>query len=98
MAQATFSVRMNPSLKLEFSSICREIGINMSTAINIFACAVVNQRKIPFEVSAPSNELKNYKNALMKMRSQISNSKIDILSLKEINSIIEDTRKSRKSR
>ena len=40
MAQATFSVRMDKALKDNFSDICNSIGMNMSTAINIFANAI----------------------------------------------------------
>lgn len=53
MAQATFSVRMDESLKKQFDGLCQEFGMNSSTAINIFARAVVRQRKIPFEISSP---------------------------------------------
>lgn len=56
MAQATFSVRMDEDLKKQFEAICAEMGMNMTTAINIFARAVVNQRKIPFIVSAQFKE------------------------------------------
>ena len=52
MAQSTFSVRMDEALKEEFDCLCRDFGMNASTAINIFARAVVRERRIPFEVSA----------------------------------------------
>ncbi len=53
MAQATFSVRMDETLKSEFESLCNYFGMNMSTAINVFARAVVRERRIPFEIVAP---------------------------------------------
>ena len=52
MAQATFSVRMDDSLKKDFDSLCSDFGMSMSTAITVFAKAVVRERKIPFEISA----------------------------------------------
>lgn len=52
MAQATFSVRMEDSLKKEFDRLCSDFGMSMSTAITVFAKAVVRERKIPFEISA----------------------------------------------
>lgn len=52
MAQATFSVRMDDSLKKDFDSLCADFGMSMSTAITVFAKAVVRERKIPFEISA----------------------------------------------
>ena len=45
MAQATFSVRMDAILKREFEELCNEFGMNMSTAINVFARAVVREKK-----------------------------------------------------
>ena len=52
MAQATFSVRMEDGLKKEFDSLCSDFGMNISTAITVFAKAVVRERRIPFEISA----------------------------------------------
>ena len=57
MGQATFSVRMDESLKKQFDGLCQEFGMNATTAINVFARAVVRQRKIPFEIAAPSAEI-----------------------------------------
>ncbi len=57
MAQATFSVRMEESLKRQFDALCADFGMTASTAINIFARAVVRERKIPFEIASPETEL-----------------------------------------
>ena len=35
MAQATFSVRMDETLKQQFDTLCSQFGMNASTAINI---------------------------------------------------------------
>ena len=56
MSVATFSVRMDEDLKKQFEAICAEMGMNMTTAVNIFARAVINQQKIPFIVSAQFKE------------------------------------------
>ena len=56
MAQATFSVRMDEALKQQFDGLCREFGMTASTAFNVFAKAVVRQRKIPFEIAADREE------------------------------------------
>ena len=57
MAQATFSVRMDESLKRQFDSLCQEFGMNASTANNVFAGTVVRERKIPFEISSPEADI-----------------------------------------
>ncbi len=50
MAQTNVNVRMDEGLKMQFDSLCNELGLNMSTAINIFAKTMVRQRRIPFEI------------------------------------------------
>jgi addiction module RelB/DinJ family antitoxin len=52
MGQATFSVRMDEGLKNDFDALCEDFGMSMTTAINVFARAVVRQRRIPFEIAA----------------------------------------------
>ena len=52
MAQATFSIRMDESLKRQFDALCADFGMTASTAFNIFAKAVVRERRIPFEIVA----------------------------------------------
>ncbi len=52
MAQATFSIRMDDKLKKDFDELCDDFGMSMSTAITIFAKAVVREKKIPFEIVA----------------------------------------------
>ena len=96
MAQATFSVRMDKTLKDNFSDICSSIGMNMSTAINIFANAVVDSKKIPFEVKAPLSYTQKFKNTVTSMRETAKINRLDNLTLEEINDIIKKTRKARK--
>lgn len=95
MTQSTFSVRMDPALKKNFADICESIGMNMSVAINIFANAVVDKRKIPFEVSAPSNNRILFMETLQEMRKEAKNIKNRNMSLDDINDIIRKTRQEK---
>ena len=52
MNQATFSVRMDSQLKKEFSLICEDFGMSVSTAFTLFAKAVVREHRIPFEIKS----------------------------------------------
>jgi len=52
MAQTTLSIRMDETLKKQFDSLCSDFGMNVSTAVTIFAKAIVRERRIPFEISA----------------------------------------------
>ena len=98
MEQAVFSVRMEKGLKEKFAEICDSIGMNMSTAINIFANAVVDKRKIPFEVEAPTNDNVKFMETISAMRNEVKKKNIKELTLNEINNIIADTRKKRKNK
>lgn len=87
MAQATFSVRMDESLKKQFDSLCQEFGMNATTAINVFARAVVRERRIPFEISSPETNItrKDAMQAFMTLRAQAKDNGIADMSLDEIN-------------
>lgn len=62
MDMASINFRMERSQKNELEKVCREMGMTMTTAFNIFAQRVIRDRKIPFEVSAdPFYSEKNMK-------------------------------------
>lgn len=94
MAQATFSVRMDEVLKKQFDELCREFGMNASTAINVFARAVVRQRKIPFEISSPESDVtrEGTMQAFTALRAQAKNNGVADMSLDDINNEINLTR------
>ena len=52
MALASINVRIEPEAKLQFEDFCRQIGMSMSTAINVFIKAALREKKIPFELAA----------------------------------------------
>ena len=94
MAQATFSVRMDETLKKQFDRLCTDFGMNTSTAINVFARAVVKQRKIPFEIAASEDDVTREKamQAFMALREQSARNFPQGMELEEINSEINDAR------
>lgn len=52
MAETTnISMRMDKKLKEQAEQLFSELGMNMTTAFNIFVRQAVRQRKIPFEIS-----------------------------------------------
>ncbi len=54
MTTVAFSVRMEQELKNDFEKMCQSFGISMTAAINLFATAVVNEGRIPFEIKSMS--------------------------------------------
>lgn len=87
MAQATFSVRMDEVLKKQFDELCQEFGMNATTAINVFARAVVRQRRIPFEISSPETDItrESALQAFMALRAQAKDNGVADMSLDDIN-------------
>ena len=87
MAQATFSVRMDETLKKQFDCLCQDFGMNASTAINVFARAVVRQRRIPFELSSPEADItrEGAAQAFNALRAQAKNNGVTDMSLDDIN-------------
>lgn len=59
MAQQTFSIRMDAQLKKEFDALVEDMGMNATTAFNIFARAVVREKKIPFEIGTQNTQEKS---------------------------------------
>ncbi len=58
----TLSVRMDSELKEEFSKWCNSVGMNASVAVNMFAKAVLRERKLPFEISDEKDPFYGEKN------------------------------------
>ena len=52
MPTTSITIRMDEHLKRQAETIFDDMGLNMTTAITVFAKAVVRQGKIPFEIAA----------------------------------------------
>lgn len=96
MAQATFSIRMDEDLKKQFDNLCTDFGMTASTAFNIFARAVVRERKIPFEIVASEPDISREQalQAFLALRAQSAQNFPDGISLDEINQEIQKTHKN----
>ena len=94
MAQSTFSVRMDETLKRQFDSLCADFGMSASTAINVFARAVVRERKIPFEIASAKTEIprEDAMKAFLALRQQAKQSGASDMTPDEIN---EEIRRAR---
>ncbi len=89
MAQATFSIRMDENLKKQFDILCSDFGMNATTAFNVFAKKVVQERRIPFEISSPvDNTRAEAKAAFYEMRRIADEKGLTDMSLDEINAEI----------
>lgn len=51
MATVNMSIRMDTELKKQAEVMFADMGLNMTTALNMFLRQVVRQGKIPFEIA-----------------------------------------------
>lgn len=51
MAQCNLTIRLDENDKNQFSEICNKIGLSVSAALNVFVKKVINEHRIPFELS-----------------------------------------------
>ena len=52
MSTANLSIRIDSELKKEVENCLEEMGMTMSTAINIYLKQIAKQRAIPFRITA----------------------------------------------
>ena len=55
MANTSITVRVDENLKKEAEAFFDEIGMNMSTAFNVFIRQCLREQRIPFEIGRPSS-------------------------------------------
>jgi len=90
---------MDEDLKQQFDSLCSDFGMTVSTAINVFARAVVRERKIPFEISSPSPDAERERarakamGAFLTLREQAKKNFPQGMTLEEINEEIQAARR-----
>jgi len=58
MATVNMSIRMDAELKKQADAMLSDMGLNMTTAMNMFLRQVVRQGRIPFEIATdiPNSE------------------------------------------
>ena len=52
MAQSTLTIRMDSEDKKNMETLCKELGINLTTAFTMFTKQALREQAIPFRVSA----------------------------------------------
>ena len=99
MAQVSMTVRMDSQLKRNFDALCARMGMSANAAMNVFAKAVVMQRKIPFEIKAePEPRSMGALESFREIRQMAEAGQLPDLTLDEINEEIRLAREERASR
>ena len=95
MAQVSMTVRMESGLKASFDALCSQFGMSANTAMIIFAKAVVQRGKIPFEIrgdKVAAEESEGLK-AFRQLRVMAESGAFPDLTPDEINNEIREVRK-----
>ncbi|MBQ0068078.1 MAG: type II toxin-antitoxin system RelB/DinJ family antitoxin [Phascolarctobacterium sp.] len=83
MAQAVVNFRIDADLKRDMEKLCKELGLNMSSAFTIFARKMTRERRIPFEVGIDFYSDANMKH-LERSIEQINSGKVVKTSLEQL--------------
>ena len=84
MAQTLVNVRMDEEVKRSMEETCKELGITMSTAFNIFARKMSREKRIPFEVSIDPFYSENNMKAIKESIKHLEEGKVVKKSLKKL--------------
>ena len=90
MAQTVVNVRMDEEVQRSMEETCKELGITMSTAFNIFARKMSREKRIPFEVSIDPFYSENNIKAIKESIKQLEEGKVVKKSLKELEEMADE--------
>ena len=80
MSQVLVNFRMDAEDKKGMEDVCKELGMSMSTAFNIFAKKMRRERRIPFEVSIDPFYSEENLAHLERVTSQIDSGEVNLSS------------------
>ncbi len=84
MGQTTISIRIDDEYKKQMEETCKELGLNMTTAITIFAKKMSREHRIPFEVSIDPFYSENNLKSIDKSIEQIKQGKVVVKTMEEL--------------
>ena len=85
MAETTnLNIRVDRELKEQAEAVFADMGMNMTTAINLFMRQTLRQGKIPFEIYADPFYSERNQQALRRSIKQARQGKIVVKSLEEL--------------
>ena len=87
MSQTLVNIRMDEELKKKFDYVCNELGMNMTTAITIFAKKMCREHRIPFDVSYDPFFSERNINALNDSIKQLNNGQVVTKTFDELEAI-----------
>lgn len=70
-ATTNLTVRVDEDVRKEFDSFCENVGLNATSAVNMFIKTVVRTRTLPFIVTDNIGEEQNNRIIMAKMKSAV---------------------------
>ena len=89
-----YTIRIDNETKSQFDLLCKQLGLSVSTAFNLFIKKSLREQAIPFRIDLNSSSMvmENAKRAIDEMRSASAQNGLSYMSLEEINEEIKLTR------
>ena len=82
----TVSLRFDDEMKKELDEMCDEMGMNLTTFFMIYAKKALRDRRIPFEITAPTDKFYSEENMkkIQKAKQQIKNGEVVVKTMEEL--------------
>jgi len=93
-------VRMNSEVKRQFTDILEQLGLNSSTAVNMFARMVIQERALPFNVALKTDNqiAEEARQATKEIGEEAAKNGVSGMSMEDINAVIALSRKEKRGR
>ena len=85
----TVSLRFDDEMKKQLDEMCDEMGMNLTTFFMIYAKKALRDRRIPFEIAAPSDPFYSASNMeqLKKARQQVKDGQVIVKTIEELDAM-----------
>ncbi len=90
MAQTLVNFRIDEKTKKEMEDICSELGITVSTALNIFIKKMTREKRIPFEVSIDPFYSESNMKAIEESMQQLKEGKVVVKTMEELEAMADE--------
>jgi len=84
MAQTLINIRIDEDVKKNMEEICKELGLTISAAFNIFARKMCREKRIPFDVSVDPFYSTNNIKALSESIKELEQGKVVVKTIEEL--------------
>lgn len=84
MAQTLVNFRIDEETKKEMEKVCDELGMTVTTALNIFIKKMTREKRIPFDVSIDPFYSKSNMKAIDESIKELEEGKVVIKTIEEL--------------